>query len=157
VTSAVLVAIRVKASPERTFKVFTQEIASWWRPSGLFTITPRGDGALAFEGEEGGRLVTKLPNGKTFEIGKILIWAPPERLAFSWRQATFTPEQSTEVDVRFEPVGEETRVTVEHRGWAEIPREHVARHGFPDHATLQHAAQWWQGSLRQLEGQLGAD
>lgn len=149
-TSSVLVAIRVKTSPDRAFDVFTREIGAWWKPSGLFAITPRGDGDLAFEGGEGGRLVTKLPNGKTFEIGKILIWAPPDRLAFSWRQATFTPDQNTEVDVRFEPVGEETRVTVEHRGWAEIPREHVARHGFPDHATLQRAAEWWQGGLGQM-------
>jgi uncharacterized protein YndB with AHSA1/START domain len=91
-----------------------------------------------------------LANGKVYEIGKITVWSPPDHLAFTWRQATFTPEQSTEVSVRFEPMGEETRVTVEHRGWAEIPREHVARHGFPDHATLQRAAEWWQASLAGL-------
>jgi hypothetical protein len=32
--------------------------------------------------------------------------------------------------VRFEAMGEQTRVTVEHRGWDEIPQDHVARHGF---------------------------
>jgi uncharacterized protein YndB with AHSA1/START domain len=150
-TSAVLVAMRVNADPARAFDVFTREIAAWWRPSGLFQITPRGDGELRFEGGEGGRLVTRLPNGREFEIGRILIWAPPDRLAFSWRQATFTRDQETRVEVRFELVGEQTRVTVEHRGWAEIPREHAARHGFPDHATLQRAAEWWRASLEGLE------
>jgi uncharacterized protein YndB with AHSA1/START domain len=153
-TSAVLVAIRVDADPARAFDVFTQEIAAWWRPSGLFQITPRGDGELRFEGGEGGRLVTRLPNGREFEIGRILIWAPPDRLAFSWRQATFTRDQETRVEVRFEPVGGQTRVTVEHRGWAEIPREHAARHGFPDHATLTRAAEWWRGSLAGLQGRI---
>jgi len=37
--------------------------------------------------------------------------------------------QSTYLDVRFEAIGNETRVTVEHRGWDKIPQGHVARHG----------------------------
>lgn len=153
-TSAVLVAIRVKADPQTAFDVFTQEIAAWWRPSGLFAITPRGDGTLAFEGGAGGRLVTTLPNGKAFTIGEITAWEPPARLAFTWRQATFAPDQITEVEVRFEAAGAETRVSVEHRGWAEIPRTHAARHGFPDHATLARAADWWRASLGALQARL---
>lgn len=153
-TSAVLVAIRVRADPQTAFDVFTQDIAAWWRPSGLFEITPRGDGTLAFEGGEGGRLITTLASGKVFEIGRITAWEPPARLAFSWRQATFMPDQLTHVEVRFEAVGEETRVSVEHKGWAEIPREHVARHGFPDHATLARAAEWWRASLEALRARV---
>ncbi len=154
-TSSVLVAIRVAADPQTAFDVFTQEIAAWWRPSGLFEITPRGDGVLAFEGGAGGRLITTLPSGVVFEIGKITAWEPGARLAFSWRQASFTPDQLTHVEVRFEAVGEETRVSVEHTGWAEIPRDHVARHGFPDHATLARASDWWRGSLSALKARLG--
>ena len=40
-TSRVLVALRVKASPERAFEVFTREVASWWSPNTLFQFTPR--------------------------------------------------------------------------------------------------------------------
>ena len=40
-TSKVYVALRVKATPERAFAVFTGEIGAWWRPSGLFQTTPR--------------------------------------------------------------------------------------------------------------------
>ena len=126
--SAVIVSLRVKATPQEAFDVFTQEIAAWWKPNGLFQITPRGDGVLRFEPGEGGRLLTDLPNGKSFEIGRITTWAPGERLAFTWRQGTFAADQTTYVEVRFEPVGDETRVTVEHRGWDAIPQEHVARH-----------------------------
>jgi uncharacterized protein YndB with AHSA1/START domain len=88
-TSAVVVSLRVAASPQRAFEAFTQEIGAWWRPNGLFQLTPRGDGELRFEGGEGGRLVTALPTGKEFEIGRISAWVPGERLAFTWRQATF--------------------------------------------------------------------
>jgi uncharacterized protein YndB with AHSA1/START domain len=141
--SAVIVSLRVKASPQEAFVVFTQEIGAWWRPNGLFQLTPRGDGELRFEPGENGRLVTTLANGKEFEIGRIAVWAPGERLAFSWRQATFTPEQTTHVEVRFEAVGEETRVTVEHRGWDSIPQEHTARHGFPLSVFQQRQAEHW--------------
>jgi hypothetical protein len=149
-TSSVLVALRVKASPEHAFDVFTREIGSWWHPDPLFAITPDGDGVLAFEGEEHGRLVAALPDGTLFEIGRVTQWRRGERLAFDWRPATFAPDQTTRVEVTFaavDPLCEETRVTVRHFGWTEIPREHAARHGFPDPITQIRAAEWWRESL----------
>ena len=149
-TSRVFVALRVPADPARTFEAFTCEIASWWRPDGLFPITPQGDGELAFEPGPDGRLITRLANGETYEIGRISVWEPGRRLVFSWRPASFSPGQSTEVAVLFEPVGEETRVSIEHRAWDTIPQQHVARHGFPEHLTLQRVADWWRTSLEAL-------
>ena len=153
-TSKVYVALRVKAPPERAFSAFVGEIGAWWRPNGLFQTTPRAPGVLAFEAEEGGRLTETLESGKVFEIGRILVWEPGRRLVFVWRQASFTAGQSTEVEVRFEPVGDETRVSVEHRAWDTIPRAHAARHGFPEHVTLQRAADWWRVSLGALRARL---
>lgn len=149
-TSRVFVALRVPADPARTFDAFTAEIASWWQPDGLFRITPQGDGELAFEPGQGGRLITRLANGQIYEIGRISVWKPGRRLVFSWRQASFSPGQSTEVEVLFEPVGEETRISIEHRAWDTIPQQHAARHGFPEHVTLQRVADWWRGSLAAL-------
>jgi PhnB protein len=65
--------------------------------------------------------------GMVFEIGRIIAWEPGRLLAFTWRRASFAPDQITRVEVRFEPMGAETRVTVEHRGWDTVPQEHVAR------------------------------
>lgn len=144
-TSKVYVALRVKAPPARAFAVFTAEIGAWWRPNGLFQTTPRAPGVLAFRD---GRLVETLANGKVFEIGRVLTWEPPERLVFSWRQANFPPELHTEVDVRFEAVGDETRVSVEHRGFHQVPAESAARHGFPDHALLARLAEYWRAQIR---------
>jgi len=151
--SAVIVALRVKATPQRAFDVFTQEIAVWWKPERFFQITPRGDGALRFEPGENGRLVTDLPNGKTFEIGRITAWAPGQKLAFRWRQATFAPDQLTTVIVTFEPVGiDETRVIVEHRGWETVPAEHVAKHRFPERAFLARQGEHWRVLLSAFSG-----
>lgn len=151
-TSRVYVALRVKASPERAFAVFTGEIGDWWRPNGLFQTTPRAPGRLAFEG---GRLIETRAGGKVFEIGKVMAWEPPTRLVFSWRQASFPPDLHTEVEVRFEAVGQETRVSVEHRGFHNVPADSAARHGFPDQALLARLGEWWQAQLRAIDGRLG--
>jgi uncharacterized protein YndB with AHSA1/START domain len=151
VTSKVFVALRVKATPERAFDAFVGEIGAWWKPNGMFQTTPRAPGLLAFEPGEGGRLTETLANGKVFEIGKILAWEPPARLVFSWRQANFPLDLKTEVEVRFEAVGEETRVSVEHRGFDQVPADSAARHRFPDQVLLMRLAEWWQvllGSYR---------
>jgi uncharacterized protein YndB with AHSA1/START domain len=156
-SSKVIVALRVKATPERAFAVFTAEIGLWWRPNGLFRFTPRSPGVIAFEPGASGRLTETLANGKVFEIGTVRAWEPPHRLVVGWRQATFVDGQDTEVEVRFDPVGDETRVTVEHRGWDSIPQSHVARHGFPNTIILQRQAEWWQSLLGSFKMRVGGE
>jgi uncharacterized protein YndB with AHSA1/START domain len=146
--SKVIVAIRVKAPPEKAFQVFVDEIGAWWRPNMLFAFTPRAAGVMAFEPGPGGRLIETRAGGKVFEVGKIRAWEPPGRLVFGFRQATFTPDQDTEVEARFEPVGDgETRVTITHTGWDSIPQAHVARHGFPNTILLTRLGEWWRTLL----------
>ena len=154
--SKVLVSLRVRAAPQRAFDAFVGEIGQWWRANPLFAFTPRDPGVLSFEPGPDGRLVERLANGKVFEIGRIRAWEPPARLVFGWRQATFAPGQDTEVCVRFEAVGEETRVTVEHFGWDSVPQEHVARHGFPNALFLTRHGEWWRGLLAAYKAVLGA-
>lgn len=149
-TSKVYVAVRVPADPATAFALFTEDIGAWWQPSELFQITPRGDGRLAFEPGPGGRLYTVLDDGEIFEIGRIMAWEPGRRLVFQWRQANFDPNQATEVEIRFEAVGGDTRVSVEHRAWDTIPKDHASRHGFPEAATLARVADWWRDSLSAL-------
>lgn len=148
-TSKVYVALRVAATPERAFQAFVEEIGAWWRPNTMFQTTPRAPGRLAFEPGEGGRFTETLANGKVFEIGRITAWEPPARLAFSYRQANFPPELHTEVEVRFEAVGAETRVSIEHRGFDQVPAG-AARHGFPDEVLLLRLAEWWRAQLASL-------
>ena len=148
--SRVLVALRVPATAERAFATFTEEIAQWWQPNGLFQFTDERSGTLAFEPGPEGRLVESYPDGTSFVIGHIRVWEPPHRLVLSWRHASFAPDQETELHVRFEAVddtGPRTRVTVEHLGWDTIPAEHAARHGFPLTTFQLRFAEWWQRLL----------
>ena len=144
--SRVYVALRVRATPERAFEAFVSEIGQWWKPNPLFQTTPRAPGRLAFEPRPGGRLTETLESGKVFEIGRITAFEPPEKLVFTYRQANFPLELHTEVKVRFEGLGEETRVSVEHRGFDRVPAG-AARHGFPDQVLLMRLADWWRAQL----------
>ena len=160
-SSRVQVSLRVAASPLRAFDVFTREIGTWWRPNELFQFTRQGAGVLSFEppaaaGDAQGRLIETQPDGSVFEVGRVTAWEPGERLAFGWRQASFTEAQHTQVEVRFEAVGHETRVTVEHRGWDTVPQDHVARHHFPDRAFLLRHGEWWQALLAALRAAVQA-
>jgi len=146
-SARILVSLRVSATPDHAFRVFTCEIGRWWEPNALFRFTNGPPGRLAFEEGEGGRFTETGSAGEVFEIGRITAWEPGVRLAFTWRQASFAPSQQTRVEVRFEPLGEETRVTVEHHGWESVPPEHVARHGFPDAIFMHRHGEWWQALL----------
>lgn len=154
-TSQVIVSMRVAATPERAFDVFTRDIGSWWKPNDLFRFTPRSPGKIALEAGEGGRFTETLANGTVFEIGRVTAWEPGRRLALTWRQATFAPDQMTHVEVLFEAVEEATtRITVTHTGWDSVPQEHVARHTFPDAVFLRRHAEWWQQLLAACSAKL---
>lgn len=162
--SRVLVALRVPVPAARAFTAFTAEIATWWQPNGLFPFTEGRTGTLAFEPGPDGRLVETYGDGSSFVVGHIRTWEPPHRLVLSWRQASFAPDQETELHVRFDEVDDDptgpadpagstvqTRVTVEHVGWDRIPREHAARHGFPLPTFQLRFAEWWRDMLPGLE------
>ena len=159
-SSRVVVSVRVPCSPIQAFEVFTEEIGEWWTHSEMFRFTPKGPGVMTIEPpSEGksGRLTETLEGGKIFEIGDIRQWRPGELLVVGWRQASFGPEHATEVEIRFEPVGEETRVTVEHRGWDSVPQAHVARHGYPLSLFQQRQGEQWKAGLERIRVSIAAN
>ena len=154
--SRVFVAARVKATPARAFAAFTEEIGQWWRPNGLFQLTRRRGGVLSFEPGPNGRLVETYPDGTMFVIGDVRVWDPPRRLVVTWRHESFAADQSTELHVRFEEVGKQTRVVVEHFGWDTIPERHAARHGFPLAVFQLRFAEWWRLLLDSLRDRVSS-
>jgi hypothetical protein len=53
-------------------------------------------------------------------------------------------------------VEDETRVTVEHRGWDTIPQEHAARHTFPLGVFQVRQAEHWRALLAAMAARLPA-
>jgi SAM-dependent methyltransferase len=51
------------------------------------------------------------------DVGKVVTWERGKRIVLRWWPAPWQPDTVTDVEVRFEPSGRSTRVTLEHRGW----------------------------------------
>ncbi len=124
----VRVSTYVEVEPAQAFALFTDEVDAWWRRGARFRFALGRTGVLRFEGGEGGRFVEDFGD-ELFEVGRILTWQPARHLAFTWRDRSFCPDETTRVDVRFEPAAAGTRVRLEHSGWSALPPGHPARLG----------------------------
>ena len=122
-TAAATAAVEVPCDPDTAFALFTGDIGRWWKRGTRYWNDAERGRELRFEPGPGGRLTEVYDEaaGTGLEIGRVLAWEPGKRLVFTWRQDDWGPEESTEVEVRFEPAGAATRVTVEHRGWDRVP------------------------------------
>ena len=144
--------------PPRTapFDVFTREIDAWWQRGPRYRFMAPYGGTMTLEAGVGGRLLHLESSGQVFVVGHIEVWEPPRRLALTWRLPNFAPDQVTRVDVRFEPIGDATRVSVTHDGWDQIPARHPARHGLAGRDFVLFRGQWWGDLLLFLKRQAEA-
>ncbi len=118
--------VTVRCSVERAFRVFTEEIGSWWP----FDVHSRavydrdGEGVKAetavIEGRAGGRVYEVMSDGTEGSWGEVLVWEPPHRLVLAWKPNARPPEQATELEIRFAADGSDTRVDLEHRSWERL-------------------------------------
>ena len=113
--------IRVKAGVEKAYRVFTEEMDSWWPRTHHIGTSPMK--RVVVEGRAGGSLYTEQEDGTSCPWGSVLAWEPPHRFVFAWQVRPdwkFEPElaKSSEVEVRFTPADDGTTlVELEHRGF----------------------------------------
>lgn len=143
---SVVVTTTVAVEPATAFEVFTDEVDAWWKHGPRYRPGSDRSSVMRFEPGVGGRLleVYQDAQGGAFELGRITVWEPAGRLIFEMRGRDFAPgEPGTEVEVRFEPFSGGTRVTVEHRGWDALPKDHAAFHGLGEPAFSNMMGVWW--------------
>ncbi|RKG72622.1 SRPBCC domain-containing protein [Corallococcus terminator] len=133
----------VAVSPLDAFEVFTQETDLWWGKGPRHRALHASNGTLRFEPPGPGGRLLETSETEVFEIGRVLVWEPGARLVFQWRASNFAPDETTEVEVRFEPSFGGTRVVLEHRGWDSIRPDHPVRHGLDGPATVGMIGRWW--------------
>ena len=93
--------LEVELGPAPAFAVVAEELAA-----GLAGL------GIRFEPGEQGRVTEG-----GVEVGRVVAWEPGRLVALEWRAADWQPDAVTRVELRFEPAGGGTRVTLEHRGW----------------------------------------
>ena len=123
--------VTVDRPVEDAFRVFTEEIGKWWALE-VHSLSLDRTGAPArtatMEGRVGGRLYEQMSDGNEADWGKLLVWEPPHRVAFEWH-VTGTP---TEVEVRFTPDGDGTRVDLVHSGFDRLEDAARSRRGYDE-------------------------
>src|SRR3954467_9314082 len=114
--------VTVAAPQQHAFKVFTAGFGTWWPASHHIGKAELAEAVI--EPREGGRWYERGVDGSECEWGEVLAYDPPRRLVLTWHIGAdwkYHADQASEIEVSFEPVGERTNVTLEHR--------HIERHG----------------------------
>jgi uncharacterized protein YndB with AHSA1/START domain len=75
--------IRVNASVEHAFRVFTEGFDSWWPRSHHIGKVPMKKAVI--EAVAGGRCYSEQTDGTECDWGTVLVWDPPRRLVIAWQ------------------------------------------------------------------------
>ena len=119
--------IVIDASPERVWQALTGEIASWWSAPYL-RDSSRAKG-LTMEPYVGGRLMEPWDEkGAGYLLGHIVEWLPPERLACTWMEKSWSGI-STLVSFELTPSGKSTHLHLLHQGFERLTDGAMMREG----------------------------
>jgi uncharacterized protein YndB with AHSA1/START domain len=113
--------VSVPLDQEAAFDLFALRFADWW-PLDSHHIGADPAVTAVIEPRAGGRWFERAQDGSECDWGFVKSWDPPARLLLGWQLSArfdFDPNRdlATEVEVTFEPEGDGTRVTLEHRGF----------------------------------------
>jgi uncharacterized protein YndB with AHSA1/START domain len=117
--------VTVDCSVEEAFRIFTADAMSWW-PVASHSIRGEEVREIVFEPDVGGRIYEVTESGERGHWATVLEWEPPSRLVLAWNILEREGDL-TEVEVRFHPEGDGTRVELEHRGWERVEAEAPAK------------------------------
>jgi uncharacterized protein YndB with AHSA1/START domain len=118
VIEAVRKTVTVDCAVEEAFRIFTAEAQSWW-PTESHSIHGENVREIVFEEREGGEVYEISGSGEKGHWATVVSWEPPNRLVLAWNILERDPV-ATELEVRFVPEGESTRLELEHRGWEAV-------------------------------------
>jgi uncharacterized protein YndB with AHSA1/START domain len=107
----------VACSPDHAFAVWTDRISQWWPKGHSVSKDPELD--VVIEPRPGGRIYERTSAGDEHDWGEVTAWEPPRVLRYLWHLAQ-DRDDATEVEVRFNPDADQTRVTILHEGWERL-------------------------------------
>ncbi|MGB7872756.1 MAG: SRPBCC domain-containing protein [Anaerolineales bacterium] len=107
--------IKVGLIQEAAFRLFTEGINKWW-PLAIHSVGEEQAETCVFEGHEGGRIYETMKDGSQAEWGKVMVWEPFGKVAFTWYPGR-TSDTAQEVTVNFIEISGGTQVELVHTGW----------------------------------------
>ena len=122
--------IEVATTPDHAFRVFTEELQTWW-PVATHSIGEEKVDTIVVEPRSGGRIIERWHDGTEYEWAVFTKWDPPHRFVMDWRPNPDTRRPYTEVQVSFIQQGDVTVVELQHHGWERLGAEAAeARHDY---------------------------
>ncbi|HLM64454.1 MAG TPA: SRPBCC domain-containing protein [Acidimicrobiales bacterium] len=124
---AVSTAVEVAVDPATAFRVFTADMGAWYKDTPYSWNDPDRAVGIRIEPGVGGRWIEvwDAATGEGFTMGTITAWEAGRRLVMTYTSRRI-PDPVTEIEVRFDPVPGGTRVTLEHRGFRNLPPDTAA-------------------------------
>jgi uncharacterized protein YndB with AHSA1/START domain len=117
--TAISKSVVVNRPVEDAFRVFTEQIGSWWPFAKTHSITEEDVETVILEGREGGRFYERTKSGEEHLWGTVLVWEPPRRIVYSWHPGR-GEDTAQEVEVTFTPTGNGARLELVHTGWEKL-------------------------------------
>jgi SAM-dependent methyltransferase len=102
-TTTVRTSVDLELDRSAAFDVIVKEVAAALADAGI-QLKPGAGGCIVQDG---------------VEVGRVLSWEPGQRVLLEWRPADWD-QKLTEVELRFEPASQRTKITLEHRGWGPL-------------------------------------
>jgi uncharacterized protein YndB with AHSA1/START domain len=130
--------VHVALPPPEAFRLFTDGIQEWWPLEEGYSYAGPRVKEIHLEARVGGRFFERFVDGDEFEVGRVRVCEPPDRILFTWRDPDWSAD--TEVEVTFAAEGDGTRVSLSHRGFDRLG---------PDWEAI--AARWASGWPRVIE------
>jgi len=81
-TTSISTTIDVDVAPARAFRVFTAEMGTWLDEGHHILSAPLAE--MVFEPHVGGHIIDRGVDGSERHWGRVLAYAPPRRVSFSW-------------------------------------------------------------------------
>jgi uncharacterized protein YndB with AHSA1/START domain len=117
--TAVRKSVVVNRSVEDAFRVYTEQVGSWWPFEKTHSVAEGDVETVILEGREGGRFYERTKSGDKHVWGTVLAWEPPQRVVYSWHPGR-GEDTAQEVEITFTPTGDGTRVDLVHSGWEKL-------------------------------------
>jgi uncharacterized protein YndB with AHSA1/START domain len=142
--------IELDAPLERAFEVWTEHVGRWW-PLAQHSVSGADATGCVIEPGVGGRLYETSRSGEEHLWGRVAVWEPPRRLAYSWHPQVELSER-TMVLIMFTPLAPgRTRLSLTHSGWQPGQEERRTRYHAGWDGVLQN------GYVAYLAGALTSD
>lgn len=111
--------ILVHCELQRAFDAFTAEFDRWW-PKQTHSVGKAK--SCGIEPALGGVAFEIAEDGRRHVWGRVTAWNPPHGFTMTWHPGR-DEIPGHEVELRFTPERDGTRVTLIHRGWEKLARE----------------------------------